>query len=233
MTIKKNIVVVGASRGIGKELVHIFAQDASYEVIALSRNLPLMEENFSSFSNVHCFALNLSSQSLKEDLSTAICSTFQQIDVLIYNAGAIVNKPFLEISKLELEKCYQVNTLAAFETFQFALPMMQEKGGHIVSISSMGGFQGTAKFSGLSAYSTSKAALASLTELLAEEFKATKVSFNCLALGAAQTEMLEQAFPGYQAPLSAKEMATYIANFALNGHRWFNGKILPVSSSTP
>jgi hypothetical protein len=56
---------------------------------------------------------------------------------------------------------------------------------------------------------------------------------NCLCLGAAQTEMLEAAFPGYQAPVSAAEMAEFIGDFALNGSRWMNGKILPVSLSTP
>jgi hypothetical protein len=45
--------------------------------------------------------------------------------------------------------------------------------------------------------------------------------------------MLKQAFPGFQAPVSAEEIATYILKFALEGQQFFNGKILPVSSSTP
>jgi 3-oxoacyl-[acyl-carrier protein] reductase len=72
-----------------------------------------------------------------------------------------------------------------------------------------------------------------LTELLAEEFKESGPSFNALALGAVQTEMLEEAFPGYQAPVSASEMAQYVIDFGLNGQRFYNGKVLPVSSSTP
>lgn len=229
----KNIVVVGASRGIGKELVNLLAQDKNHQIVAFSRNLTLMNEHFSQYSNVHCFALDLDSSTLKKEILQAVEPVFQQIDLVIYNAGNMVNKPFLEITKEELQKCYQVNVLSAYETFQALIPSMLNKGGHIVSISSMGGFQGTVKFSGLSAYSTSKAALASLTELLAEEFKNTQLNFNCLALGAAQTDMLEEAFPGYQAPISAKEMATFIADFSLNAHQWFNGKILPVALSTP
>jgi 3-oxoacyl-[acyl-carrier protein] reductase len=97
----------------------------------------------------------------------------------------------------------------------------------------MGGIQGSAKFPGLSAYSSSKGAVLTLTELLAEEFKETGPSFNALALGAVQTEMLEEAFPGYKAPVSAIEMAEYVMNFALNGQKLYNGKILQVSSSTP
>jgi len=110
---------------------------------------------------------------------------------------------------------------------------MEHSGGHIVNIGSMGGFQGSSKFPGLSVYSSSKAAVASFTECLAEELKETKIKVNCLALGATQTEMLEEAFPGYEAPLSANKMAEFIADFSLNSSKWINGKVLPISISTP
>lgn len=143
-----------------------------------------------------------------------------------------MNKPFPEITHRDLTDCYRVNVIGVMETVQAAVPQMID-GGHIVNISSIGGFQGSAKFAGLSAYSTSKAALCSFTELFAEEFKESKIKMNCLCLGAAQTEMLEEAFPGYQAPVSAAKMAEFIANFALTGDQWMNGKIIPVSLSTP
>lgn len=119
------------------------------------------------------------------------------------------------------------------QTVQSVVPKMLQHGGHIVNISSMGGFQGSVKFSGLSAYSTSKAALVSFTELFAEEFKESKIKMNCLCLGAVQTEMLTQAFPGYEAPIKADEMAEYICDFAQHAQRFMNGKIIPVSLSTP
>ena len=105
--------------------------------------------------------------------------------------------------------------------------------GHVVTISSIGGIQGSSKFSGLSAYSSSKGAVITLSELLAEEYKESGPSFNVLALGAVQTEMLEEAFPGYKAPLTADEMASYIYDFSLKANKFYNGKILQVSSSTP
>lgn len=107
------------------------------------------------------------------------------------------------------------------------------EGGHIVNISSMGGFQGSVKFPGLSAYSASKGALAILTECLAEELKDKNIKVNCLALGSSQTEMFEAAFPGMQAGTLAFEMGRYVADFALNGSKYFNGKIIPVSNTTP
>ena len=97
----------------------------------------------------------------------------------------------------------------------------------------MGGVQGSMKFPGLAAYSSSKGAVITLTELLAEEYKEHAISFNVLALGAVQTEMLEEAFPGYEAPTTALEMANYIYEFALTGNKFYNGKMLQVSSSTP
>jgi NAD(P)-dependent dehydrogenase (short-subunit alcohol dehydrogenase family) len=108
-----------------------------------------------------------------------------------------------------------------------------DKGSHIVNIASMGGFQGSSKYPGLSCYSASKAALACLTECLAGEFTESGIKVNCLALGSVQTEMLEEAFPGYKAPVDAQEMAEFIADFALKGHKFFNGKILPVAVNNP
>jgi NAD(P)-dependent dehydrogenase (short-subunit alcohol dehydrogenase family) len=166
------------------------------------------------------------------DFAKEISSTFGSVDVLINNAGSLVNKPFMEISSSEFEAVFQVNVFAVATLTRLILPLMNQKG-HVVNISSMGGVQGSAKFPGLSAYSSSKGALVILTELLAEEFKESGPSFNALALGAVQTEMLEEAFPGYQAPLSAAQMAEYIIDFALKGHQFYNGKVLPISSSTP
>lgn len=227
----KTIVIVGASRGIGNELVKLFAADSTNEVIALSRNIEKMRQDFSSFSNVSAFGIDLRSENLKSELS-ALLQSFNQVDILINNAGLLVNKPFLELTREDISSCYDANVIGVMETVQVIVPKM-ENGGHIVNISSMGGFQGSVKFAGLAAYSTSKAAVVSFTELFAEEYKESEIKMNCLCLGAVQTEMLAEAFPGYEAPLSAKEMAEFIQDFALNGNKFMNGKVIPVSLSTP
>lgn len=229
---RKQIVVVGASRGIGEELVKLFAANSNHQVLALSRNAERMKTIFSDYSNVTVNEFDLEHSEVKHEI-TAIFEGINQIDVLVNNAGKLVNKPFLSLAEKEILSCYQVNVLGVFSVLQVAIPKMMDNGGHVVNISSMGGFQGTVKFPGLSAYSTSKAAVASLTELLAEEYKDSKIAFNCLALGAAQTEMLEEAFPGYKAPVSAEKMAEFIADFSLNANQWIKGKIIPVSLSTP
>ena len=145
-----------------------------------------------------------------------------------------MNKAFQDISVSDFESIYRVNIQAPFFLTQQLLSHMGlTKTAHIVNISSMGGFAGSVKFPGLSAYSSSKGALGILTECLAEELKEKNIKANCLCLGAVNTEMLKQAFPGYQAPVNPKQMAEFIGNFALQGHAYFNGKIIPVSLSTP
>ncbi len=231
-----NIVVTGASRGIGYELVKQFSSNASNTVFAVSRNLEKLEQlkKECENKNVVVIACDLSKPDAIGHLISQLKRHIVTIHAVINNAGAIVNKPFLEITSIDLEKVYNVNVFSVVRLIQGVLPMMDEKEkSHIVNISSMGGFQGSVKFAGLSAYSSSKAALACLTECLAEEFKNKNIAFNCLALGAVQTEMLNEAFPGYKAPISAVEMSLYIADFVINGHKVMNGKIIPLSSTNP
>jgi 3-oxoacyl-[acyl-carrier protein] reductase len=227
----KTIVVVGASRGIGKAIVENLAQNSNYSILALSRNLKGME-SLNKFENVKTIEFDLDCQNVRSE-AEKIFSSLGKINILINNAGKLVSKSFLELTAKDIESCYQVNVIGVIETVQAAVPKMIENGGHIVNISSMGGFQGSVKFAGLTAYSTSKAAVCSFTELFSEEYKNSKIIMNCLCLGAAQTEMLEEAFPGYEAPVSAEKMAEYIADFAQNANQWINGKIIPVSLSTP
>lgn len=224
----KNIIITGTSRGIGFELALQFA-NAGHQVLAISRKTP---KELIEHSNITCLSVDLSEESGLNVIKEFITHTWKNVDVLIHNAGSLVLKPFLQLSQADFEMVYKVNVFAVANLTQVCLPFMQ-KGSHVVTISSMGGVQGSSKFAGLAAYSSSKGAVITLSELLAEEYKEQGISFNVLALGAVQTEMLQEAFPGYEAPLSAKEMADYIYDFSLNGNKYFNGKVLQVSSSTP
>jgi short-subunit dehydrogenase len=225
----KTIVVVGASRGIGFEMVKQFAV-AGHSVFALSRDISKMNDAFKEYETVHPIAFDLSHE-VSEQVQV-LSEKMGVIDILINNAGYLVNKPFETISHEDFQLSYQINVIGVMETVQGFLPSFHPDT-HILNISSMGGFQGSVKFAGLSTYSTSKAALCSFTELFSEEYKETNLSMNCLCLGAVQTEMLQEAFPGYEAPTTPDQMAVFIVDFALNGNRFFKGKILPVSLSTP
>jgi len=225
----KNIVITGTSRGIGFELAKQFA-DNGHQVLALSRNTaPLSAVND---KNITVVSVDISDAKDLNKVTDFIKNTWEKVDILINNAGKLINKPFTELSSEDFLEVYKVNVFGVAEITQLMIPYLQ-KGSHVVTISSIGGIQGSLKFPGLAAYSSAKGAVITLSELLAEEYKEQQIAFNVLALGAVQTEMLEEAFPGYQAPLSAVEMADYIYNFSLTGNKFYNGKVLQVSSSNP
>ncbi|MBT8316566.1 MAG: SDR family oxidoreductase [Lutibacter sp.] len=225
----RNVIISGTSRGIGFELAQLFAK-SGYKVLALSRNAePLKNLNI---KNITTLSIDLSKDSEVKKVTNFVTSNWKSVDVLINNAGKLINKPFEELTSADYLSVFQINVFSVAELTRQLIPYLK-KGSHVVNISSIGGVQGSSKFPGLAAYSSSKGALITLTELLAEEYKERQISFNVLALGAVQTEMLEEAFPGYKAPVSAFEMAEYIYNFAINGHKFQNGKIVEVSSSTP
>jgi NAD(P)-dependent dehydrogenase (short-subunit alcohol dehydrogenase family) len=224
----KNIIVTGTSRGIGYKLALQLA-DAGHQVLALSRKTPqALIEN----PNISCLSVDLSEESDLVKIGSFLSATWKKVDAIVHNAGALISKPFSETSVSDFEKIYKVNVFAVAALTQTVLPYLQ-KNSHVVTISSMGGIQGSMKFAGLSAYTSSKGAVITLSELLAEEYKERGIAFNVLALGSVQTEMLAAAFPGYKAPLSAAEMAAYIANFTLTGNQFYNGKVLQVSATTP
>lgn len=224
----KNIIITGTSRGIGYEMALQFA-NAGYNVLAISRKTPqiLIEHE-----NITCLPIDISDENQLQQVGDFVSKTWKKVDILIHNAGSLLHKNFTEITTQEFQNIYKVNVFAVAELTKICIPFM-EKGSHVVTISSMGGIQGSMKFAGLSAYSSSKGAVITLSELLAEEYKEQGIAFNVLALGSVNTEMLQEAFPGYEAPLSAKEMADYIYNFALTGNKYYNGKVLQVSSTTP
>lgn len=224
----KNIIVTGTSRGIGYELALQFA-NAGNQVLAISRKIP---QTLLEHQNITCLSIDLADETALTEVDKFLSSTWKKVDAVVHNAGALLLKPFAETTQADFESIYKVNVFAVANLTRICLPYLQ-KGSHVVTISSIGGVRGSLKFAGLAAYSSSKGAVIALTELLAEEYKEQGISFNVLALGSVQTEMLNEAFPGYQAPISAEGMATYINDFTLNGNKYFNGKVLEVSSTNP
>lgn len=224
----KHIIVTGTSRGIGLETVKILAEKG-HKVLAVSRKKAAA---LAAIENVTCLEIDLTVEADLQQVRDYVATQWGHVDILINNAGALVNKPFEEITQDEFEWVYKVNVFGLARLVQLCIPYFVVNS-HVVTISSMGGVQGTMKFGGLAAYSSSKGAVIILSELLAEEYKDKGISFNVIALGAVQTEMLEEAFPGYQAPLMPEEIGEYICDFALTGNKYFNGKVLQASSTTP
>jgi short-subunit dehydrogenase len=230
---KMNIVVNGATRGIGREVVLHLAKDRSNKILATGRSRDQLEALSRNHDNIRTIAIDLSEfDKYSNDLMKIIVQEINKIDILINTAGLMIPREFMEIKNNEARQMMETNFFGPASVIRILRPFLHE-GSHIVNISSMGGFQGSSKYRGLAYYSASKAAIACLTECLAVEFADSGIIVNCLALGAVQTEMLNEAFPGYKAPVSANEMGEFIADFAMKGHKFFNGKILPVAVSNP
>jgi NAD(P)-dependent dehydrogenase (short-subunit alcohol dehydrogenase family) len=233
-----NVIITGASSGVGFEAALEFILSGNHQVMVLARSQEKLERlaEIAAGLNPDGILYPIAFDIVHDDyadLQQFISTSFDnRVDILINNAGVLINKPFAQLLETDFVEMLQSNFIGHVRMIQHLFPIMPP-GSHIVNIGSMGGFQGSAKFPGLAAYSASKAALHNLTECLAQEFAEQGIKVNCLALGSAQTEMLEKAFPGYKSPVMAFEMGKYIADFALTGHRFFNGKILPVAVSTP
>jgi NAD(P)-dependent dehydrogenase (short-subunit alcohol dehydrogenase family) len=228
-----NIIVNGGTRGIGKEVVLYLAQDISNQILVTGRNEKSLKCLSSRFKNVQITPLDLSVfDTQTESFKDSVCRHFKRVDILINIAALLITNEFMETPNSKARLMMETNFFGPASVIRIIKPLMPS-GSHIVNISSMGGFQGSSKYKGLSFYSASKAALACLSECLAAEFNKSGISVNCLALGAVQTEMLEEAFPGYKAPVGAKEVAEFISDFAMKGHKFINGKIIPVAVNNP
>jgi len=228
-----NVLVNGGTRGIGREVVLLLAQDTGNQILVTGRNEKELNSLSSNYKNIKTIAIDLSVfDKQMEWFRDSVSSHFKRVDILINMAGSLVAKDFLNITNSEARLMMEINFFGPASVIRILKPLMS-RGSHIVNISSMGGFQGSAKYNGLSYYSASKAALACLSECLASEFRDSEISVNCLALGAVQTEMFEEAFPGYKAPVDAKEMAEFVSDFALKGQKFINGKIIPVAVGNP
>jgi short-subunit dehydrogenase len=234
-----NIVITGASAGIGYQCA-LYLSSLGHHVFAVARrkeNLEKLERESGEKNlkgNIHIMAGDISDEKFLDNLCSEIKRTTRSVHILINNAGSLVNKPFEELSTDEWKHVYNTNVFAVVSTIRKLLPLFETGTlNHILNISSMGGFQGSIKFKGLSAYSSSKAALVGVTECLAEEFKDRNIAVNCMCLGSVQTEMFLSAFPGYTAASTPEKTAKLIGDFAIEGAAFFNGKIIPVSNTTP
>ena len=188
----KTIVVTGTSSGIGHQIC-IQAAKMNFHVISVSRYI----EPLKDIGGIESFAIDITNRDSVDEFIANLKSKKIKIDILINNAGYLVSELFGETTYDSFKKTFDVNVFGLAEITRSLIPIINSDG-HVINISSIGGVNGSKKFPGLSAYSSSKAAVIALTEVLAEEYQ-NGPSFNVLALGAVQTKMLKEAFPDYNA----------------------------------
>jgi len=227
---EKTVCITGIGRGLGRALVDEYLSRDGIRVIGVTRDAGKAVPPLESSDRFTVVEADIAEEGGREKVRTAV-ERAGGVDVLIHNAGVLLFKPFLEITPDELRAVYEVNVFAPFHLTRALLPLCRSC--HVVSLSSMGGVDGSLKFAGLSAYSSSKAALNNLTELLSAEFADTSHAFNCLAMGSVGTEMFRAAFPGLEAGVDASTMAKFVGDFGFQAPAVMRGKIIPVSLSNP
>lgn len=232
----KLVVVTGASTGVGRATAKALVQQHGCEVIAVARSAAklqdLAHECAGGRGSLRPLGMDLEQEGAVAQVKQAVGP--RRLHGLVNNAGLLLKHGLGGWTAADAQRLFRLNaTIPLLLTQTLAAALQGDPPGHVVNIGSMGGFQGSVKFPGMAAYSASKAALANLTECLAEELKDRQVRCNCLCLGAVDTAMLREAFPGYTASVGPDEVGNYLARFVVEGHNFYNGKVLPFAVSTP
>ncbi|MDI9358556.1 MAG: SDR family oxidoreductase [Phycisphaerales bacterium] len=232
-----NIVVTGASSGIGYECVRVLAQDVNNRVVAIARRaerlIGLKQLCFREYgNNITIVSADLSTLKTFESDQLALPS-IDCIDILINNAADVMKKTFEETEEKDWEHLFNTNFFSVVRIIKYFLPKLKQsdEGAHIVNISSMAGYPSARKFPILAAYTVTKAAVCSLTELLAEEFRQYRIRCNAICPGAVQTDMLAKIFPHADGAVTPDQIAKFIVHFALYEKNLMNGQMIPVSRS--
>mgnify|MGYP001177691633 FL=1 len=215
----KTILVSGSSSGIGLAICEE-AKKMGHSVIGISRNINSQATEL----GIRSYSVDVTNQNQINELVNNLTSENITIDILINNAGLLIKDRFRDTTDNTFKKVYDVNVFGLANLTRALLPIINRHG-QVINITSVGGLNTSKKFPGLSAYASSKGALITLTEVLAEEYR-SRPRFNCLALGSVKTKMLAEAFPGYEAKIMPDEMAKQILDFAFDENNKSNGEII-------
>ncbi len=224
------VVITGVSRGIGNALLRKFLSEG-HTVVGTTRHI---NENLKAFcdENLHLYESDLSSPEECKRFYEFVKEKLGKVNVLIHNAGLLINAAFVDMHSEDLDKMYQVNFKIPYISTQTLLALIpKNEYNHVVLISSRGGVQGSQKFPGLSGYSAMKGAVSILAECISEEFP--WLSCNAYALGAVKTEMLEEAFPNYSVDVTPEQMADFIYQSSLNQGGVVSGQVFSFSKTNP
>lgn len=189
----KTVLVTGGARGIGKEVVKIFAQNGYNVLVNYNQSSKMAEilcDNLNKQGfNVKSFKANVANRDEVNNMIKYCLDEFKSIDVIVNNAGITYTNMFTEITSDKWNEVIDINLNGVFNVTQEALKqyMINKKDGSIINISSIDGISGA---SCEVAYSASKSAVIGMTKALAKELAMSNITVNAIAPGAISTDML-------------------------------------------
>jgi NAD(P)-dependent dehydrogenase (short-subunit alcohol dehydrogenase family) len=227
----KTAIVTGGGRGIGAATAELLASHGARVMLA-SRTESEIRNIASVIANSGWCPTDVSSESQVTSLFNQTLERMGPVDILV-NCAAVLSSESVESLSLDAwNEIQAINITGTFLCCREAFRQMKGRGGAIVNVSSLGGVQGTEKFPGYSAYTTSKYAVIGLTESLAVEARSQNIRVNCVAPGAVDTQMLKKAAPELKTKTSPLDIANIIL-FLCDESRSasLNGTVIPVHSN--
>lgn len=243
----KNILVTGASRGIGKAIALMFANAGGNVIIHYNKNHKAAMDVFSALSpgNHSVMQADLSEPKQVAKLSQECIEKYSRIDVLVNNAGVFEEFDIMEISYEDWQKSWEKTiktnlTGTANLSFLVAKEMKDKGGCKIINISSRGAFRGEPD---APAYGASKAGLNSFGQSLAKALAKYNIMVYTVAPGFVATEMAEYAMVGErgeeirnQSPLKRiaqpEEIAQTVLYLASPGNEYMTGCIIDINGAS-
>jgi 3-oxoacyl-[acyl-carrier protein] reductase len=187
----KTVLITGASRGIGKGIAQImaaFGADVAFTYRSSEdKALELEKELLSTGIKAKAYRSDASDFQQAQDLVAGVIKDFGRVDVLINNAGITKDNLLLRMSEEDFDKVIQVNLKSVFNMTKAVIrPMMKQRNGSIINISSVVGLRGNA---GQANYAASKAGIIGFSKSVAQELGSRNIRCNVVAPGFIETEM--------------------------------------------
>ncbi|WP_019038664.1 3-oxoacyl-[acyl-carrier-protein] reductase [Psychroflexus tropicus] len=190
----KNVIITGGSRGIGKGIAEVFAKhgaNVAFTYNSSASSAQELEDHLTSFGvKAKAYQSDASDFDQAQQLADDIIKDFGSIDVLINNAGITKDNLLMRMSEDDFDKVIKVNLNSVFNLTKAVLrPMLKQKHGSIINISSVVGIKGNA---GQANYSASKAGIIGFSKSVALELGSRNIRSNVVAPGFIETEMTEK-----------------------------------------
>jgi len=194
----KNTVITGCNRGIGKEIVRVFAENGANIWACVRKESGTFSKYINNLEQKHSVSINpvyfdlSDEEQIKTGVKT-IKETKEPVDILVNNAGAIFTALFQMTSMQKLKEMFEINYFSQMLLTQYiSRIMMRQKSGSIINISSSAALEGN---EGRTGYASAKAAMITSTKVLAKELAPYNIRVNAVAPGLTQTEMMESSTP--------------------------------------